>query len=186
MRRGMTLALMGIALLGVSAPMAAAQCIERHSVSIASGLSPTGETWSVEGTIGNNGSCRGWLFGMDFQIPRAVNWGWGTEIPAGGHLSRRFTIDASDDLLEDGSYRVVSGSVGGKVARLVATLSSGKKVAIEPKSVPTQLRNRNVWLRNVRYFVQYYPPTGFVSSISLFSASGRLLYRKSGGFREFY
>jgi len=48
------------------------------------------------------------------------------------------------------------------------------------------LRSRIVWLRNVRYFVHYYPPTGFVSSVSLLSASGQLLYRVSGSDGEFF
>ena len=161
-------------------PVASANCITRHSVPIASGSSPSADTWTVEGTIGNNGNCREWLFGMEFSIPKALNWGWGTGIPAGGHLSRGFDIDASDDLLEDGSYRVFSGSVGGEVAKIIATLSSGEHLVVHTKSPPAPLRSRVAWLRGVRYFVDYYPPTGFVSSVSLLSASGQLLYRESG------
>ena len=170
----------------VFAPVAGASCIRRHSVPIASGLSPSAETWTVEGTIGNNGSCREWIFGMEFNLPKAINWGWGTGIPANGHLSSDFNIDASDDLVEDGSYRVFSGSAGGDVAKLVATLSNGKHLVIHPKSPPAPLRSRVAWLRNVRYFVDYYPPTGFVSSVSLLSASGQLLYRVSGSGGEFF
>jgi hypothetical protein len=180
MRARSLLALAAIVVLVGFVPTAAAGCIKRHSVPIASGSSPSAETWTVEGTIGNNGACREWFFGMEFNLPKAVSWGWGTGIPAGGHLSRDFNIDASDDLLEDGSYRVFSGSVAGDVAKLVATLSSGKRLVIRPKSVPAPLRRHVAWLRNVRYFVQYYLPTGFVSSVSLLSASGQLLYRTSG------
>jgi hypothetical protein len=172
--------LAAISALFLCAPSAAIGCITRHSVPIASGSSPSGEPWTVEGTIGNNGSCREWLFGMEFQLPGAVNWGWGTGIPAGGHLSKSFKMDASDDLQKDGSKRVFSGSVGGEVARIVATLSNGKRLAIQPKSAPAALRRKVVWLRNVRYFVKYYPPQGFVTSVSLFSVSGQLLYRTSG------
>lgn len=164
-----------------SAPTAGAACVTRHRVPIASGLSPGGATWTVEGEIGNNGSCREWLFGMEFSLPGAVNWGWGTGIPAGGHLSASSTIDASDDLQEDGAWRVFSGSVAGDVAKVTATLSNGKRLTFKPRSAPAPLRRKVVWLRNVRYFVQYYPPTGFVTSASLFSASGQLLYRTSGG-----
>ncbi len=170
----------------VFVPTAAASCIKRHSVPIASGLSPSGETWTVEGTIGSNSTCREWLFGMEFNLPKAVSWGWGTGIPAGGHLSRDFNIDASDDLLEDGSYRVFSGSVAGDVAKIVVTLSSGKRLVIRPKSVPASLRKRVVWLKNARYFVQYYLPTGFASSVSLLSRSGQLLYRTSGNDGGFF
>lgn len=161
-------------------PMADAACITRHRVPVASGQNPEGETWTVEGGIGNNGSCREWLFGMEFSLPRAVNWGWSTGIPPGGHLSSSFNIDASDDLQQDGAWRVLSGSVAGDVAKVTATLSDGKRLTFKPRPAPAPLRRKVVWLRNVRYFVQYYSPTGFVTSASLFSASGQLLYRTSG------
>ena len=180
MRRGTSLALVVVAALLAFVPSAAASCIARHSVPIASGPSPEGDQWTVEGTIGDNGSCSEWLFGMDFDLPGAVRWGWGTGIPAGGHLSKDFTIDASDDLQEDGSWRIFSGTVAGGVAKLVAGLSDGKRLTINPRSAPAQLRLQVAWLRNARYFVQYYPPEGFVTSVSLFSASGQLLYQERG------
>lgn len=170
-----------VVLLLAFVPMAGAACIARHQMPIASGASPEGEAWTVEGGIGNNGSCREWLFGMDFSLPGAVNWGWSTGIPAGGHLSAAFTLDVSDDLQEDGAWRVFSGSVAGDVTKVMATLSNGKRLVFKPRSAPASLRHKVIWLRNVRYFVQYYPPTGFVTSVSLFSASGQLLYRTSGG-----
>lgn len=170
-----------IALFLTVVPSVGAACIARHRVKVARGQSPAGETWTVEGSIGNNGSCRDWLFGMDFSLPKAVNWGWGTGIPAGGHLSSSFDIDASDDLQEDGAWRVLSGSVAGEVTKVMATLSNGKRLVFKPRSAPASLRRKITWLKNVRYFVQYYPPTGFVTSASLFNASGQLLYRTSGG-----
>jgi hypothetical protein len=160
---------------------AGAACITRHRVPIASGSSPEGETWTVEGEIGNNGSCREWLFGMEFSLPGAVNWGSSTGVPSGGHLSSSYNISASDNLQEDGAWRVLSGFVAGDVAKVTATLSNGKRLTFKPRSAPAPLRREVVWLRNVRYFVQYYPPSGFVTSASLFSASGQLLYRTSGG-----
>lgn len=166
-----------VALL-VFAPAVEAGCIKRHAVRIASGTSPSGWGWTVDGTIGNNDrNCREWLFGMDFELQGATNWGWGTGIPAGGHLERHFDIEASDDLLEDGSYRVVSGTVNGEVAKVVFTLSNNKRLTVRPKSPSDQLRRKVVWLRNVRYFVNYYPPEAFVTGVATFSASGVLLYR---------
>ncbi len=168
------------------APSATARCIKRHSIPIANGPGANGEPWTVEGTIGNNGSCRSWLFGMEFTLPGAVSWGWGTGIPSGGHLPEDFTIDASDYLLEDGSNRVFSGTAGGDVVRIVATLSDGKHLTIQPRSAPAALRQRVVWLRNARYFVQYYPPDGFITSVSLFNASGQLLYRTMSAEGSFF
>jgi hypothetical protein len=170
--------LCALAVLLLFAPSAGAGCIKRHNVRIASGTSPTGWPWTVNGSIGNNGGdCREWLFGMDFELHGATNWGVGTGIPAGGHLGRRFEIDASDDLLEDGSNRVFSGIVNGEVAKVVLTLSNNKHLTIRPKSPPPQLRRKVVWLHNVRYFVEYYQPEGFVTGVATFSATGQLLYR---------
>ncbi len=173
--------------LSVTAPAAGAHCIERHSVPIAKGASLSGLLWEVEGTIGNNGgggSCREWLFGMEFNIVGALGWGSSTGIPAGGHRGRDPGVDASDDLLVDGSDRVFSGFVTGEVAKVVATLSNNKHLTVRPKLPPKQLRRKVVWLRNLRYFVAYYPPEGFVTGVASFSRSGQLLYRDKS-FREF-
>lgn len=177
MRRPKTLVvLVAICSLFVT-PTAEAGCIKRHEVRIASGVSPSGWAWSINGTIGNNGSCRDWLFGMDFDLEGAATWGWVTGIPAGGHLSRGFTNEASDDLLADGSYRVFSGTVTGEVAKVLLTLSDNSHIAIRPKAPAEGLRRKAAWLRNTRYFVEYYPPSGFVTGVATFDASGQLLYR---------
>jgi hypothetical protein len=167
-----------IAALLALAPAAAANCIERHSVRIASGTSPSGLPWTVNGTIGNNGGdCEAWLLGMDFELTGTTSWGWSTGIPAGGNLHDGFEIDASDDLQEDGVTRIFSGSVSGEVAKVVATLSNNKHLSFRPRSPSSQLRRKVTWLRNVRYFVIYYPPKAFVTGVSTFSSSGQLLYR---------
>jgi hypothetical protein len=114
---------------------------------------------------------------MSFDIQGAANWSWATGIPVGGHLDRRFAISASDNLLEDGSSRVISGTVNGEVAKIILTLSNNKHLTIRPKTPAPQLRRKVVWLRNVRYFVEYYPPEGFVTGVATLSASGQLLYR---------
>jgi hypothetical protein len=165
--------------LGVMAlaPAAGARCIKRHRVPIATGTSPSGWPWSVEGSIGNNGSCRQWLFGMEFEVAGALNWGSSTGIPAGGHLGRHDNASASDSLLLDGSDRVFSGFVGGEVAKVLVTLSNNKHLAIRPTLPRRQLRDKVEWLRNVKYFVKFYPPEGFVTGAETFSRSGQLLFR---------
>lgn len=178
MRPRPILALAALAALLAFVPSANAACIKRHSVRIATGTNPSGETWTVEGSIGNNGNhCHEWLFGLDFSLPQVGNWGSGTGIPAGGHLGQGHEIDASDNLQEDGVSRVFSGEVSGEVAKVMATLSNNKHLIIRPKSPSARLRRENVWLRNVRYFVEYYPPEAFVTGLQTFSASGVLLYR---------
>jgi hypothetical protein len=178
MRRRPTLLLFAVVaamLIGVSS--AGAACIKRNEVRIASGTSPNGWNWTVDGAIRGIGDCQFWLFGMYFDLEGTTGSASGALIPPGGHLDRSFDINASDDLLEDGSYRVFSGMVNGEVAKVLITLSNNKHVAIRPKSPPEHLRRKVVWLRNVRYFVEYYRPEAFVTGVATFSASGQLLYR---------
>lgn len=177
MRLKLIIVSLSLAALVSFVPLAQGACIKRHDVRIASGSSPNGWQWTVDGTIGNNGSCDDWLLGMDFSLVGATNWGWATGIPSGGHLSPNFEISSSDDLLEDGSYRVFSGSVSGRAAKVQITLSNNKRIAFRPKSPSHRLRQNVVWLRNMRYFVEYYPPEGFVTGVATFDASGVLLYR---------
>ena len=175
-RRSLLILAVAIGVMAL-APSAGAHCINRHRVPIATGTSPSGFPWSVEGSIGNNGSCRQWLFGMQFELAGALNWGSSTGIPAGGHLGRHAEVSASDSLLLDGSDRVFSGFVSGEVARVVATLSDNKHLVIRPKSPRQRLLADVPWLRNVKYFVTYYRPEGFVTGVETFSRSGVLLYR---------
>lgn len=178
MRQRAALVLIATLSLLVLAATADAHCIKRHSVKVASGKAPNGWAWTVSGTIGNNGNnCREWLFGMDFELEGVGNWGSSTGIPAGGQFDRPADIVASDNLLEDGSSRVFAGFVDAEVAKIVLTLSNNQHLAIRPKSPPAKLRRRVIWLRNVRYFVDYYTPVGFVTGVSTLNASGQLLYR---------
>ncbi|HET7445017.1 MAG TPA: hypothetical protein VFJ57_10200 [Solirubrobacterales bacterium] len=178
MRRGAIPILIFTAALAFSST-AAAGCIKRHSVRIATGTSPNGWNWTVDGSIGNNGNnCREWLFGMDFEIEGGTNWGSSSGIPAGGHFGRGHNEPSAFDLLlEDGSYRTFAGFVNGEVAKVLVTLSNNTHLIIRPKSPPPRLVRKVVWLRNVRYFVDYYPPEGFATGIATFSAAGQLLYR---------
>jgi hypothetical protein len=82
MRARPILLLIAVAALLAFAPSATAKCIKEHHVRIASGTSPNGLPWTVEGSIRNNGnSCRERLFGMGFELTGVTNWGWSTGIP---------------------------------------------------------------------------------------------------------
>lgn len=178
MRRRSTIFLFVVLSFLFSASAVGANCIKRHQVPVARGESPSGYSWTVEASIGNNGNnCQEWLFGMEFNLEGATNWGSSSGIPAGGHLGRQYDIEATDNLLEDGSDRVFSGFVNGEVAKVLVTLSNNAHLSIRPRSAPERLRRKIVWLRNVRYFVDYYPPVAFVTGVATFNSSGQLLYR---------
>jgi hypothetical protein len=176
MRRGLAFAAAFAAAFVFSASAALA-CISPRTVPIGSGLSPSGSKWEVSASIKKNGSCREWLFAVDFVLPEVTKWGSATGIPVGGHVSRFFNISASDDVSLDGTERVFSGYTGREVATIKARMSDGRQIEIRPMFPPQELRARFVWLRSFRYFVQYYPPESEVASVLLFNKAGTLLYK---------
>jgi hypothetical protein len=177
MRRSLLLPL-AVAAAAMALAQPAGACIKRHEVPIAKGTSPTGWSWSVKGSIGpNGGRCRDWLFGMNFNLEGAVGWGSSTGIKPGSSYGGHPEVNASDYLLSDGSDRVFSGSVGGEVTRVLVTLSNNKHLVIHPKLPRPKLRRHVVWLRDVRYFVRYYRPEGFVTGVASFDRAGLLVSR---------
>lgn len=166
-------------------PFAAERCIHRQEHSIAEGRSPNGKHWTVTASIRNNGNCRTWLFSLDFRpsgtLRGSSRWGW--RIPAGGHLSRVFMIKAQDE--SAGSDRVFYGAVGKRVKTIELTMSKGKRIVAHPKLPPMALRERFVWLRNVRYFLRYYPAGEHVGVARLFDARGGLIDVVRGSEGEF-
>jgi hypothetical protein len=178
MPRRSLLLLLVVAATAMVLAQSAGACIKRHQVPIAKGTGPTGWGWSVSASIGSNGGgCREWLFGMDFNLEDASSWGSSTGIHPGGSYAGRTEVDASDALLPDGSDRVFSGFVDGEVTKVLVTLSDNKHLVIHPKLPREKLRRHVVWLRNVRYFVRYYRPEGFVTGVASFNRAGLLVSR---------
>lgn len=163
----------------------AAQCIHRQKHLVADGKSPSGRQWTVTASIRDNGGCSTWLFSMDFRpsgtLRGSSRWSW--RIPAGGHLSKKFTIDAQDE--SAGPNRAFYGAVGGRVKIIVLTTSNGKRLTVHPKLPSLALRERFVWLRNVRYVLRYYPSDQHVRVARLFNAQGDLVGRVGGSEGEF-
>lgn len=178
MLRRSLLLLLAVAAAAMVLAAPAGACIKRHEVPIAKGTSPTGWEWSVAGSIGpNGGGCRDWLFGMEFDLEGVGSWGSSTGIPVGGHHGQNAEVDANDNLLPDGSDRVFSGFVSGEVTKVLVTLSNNQHLVIHPKLPSAKLRREVVWLRNVRYFVRYYRPEGFVTEVASFDRAGLLVSR---------
>jgi hypothetical protein len=160
-------------------------CIHRQQHLIANGRSPSGKHWTVTATIRNDGSCDAWFFGMGFAPSgtSAGSWSGGWRIPAGGHLSTNFTIGAQDEA--EGPERAFSGTAGVTVKTVVLTTSNGKRLRFHPKLPSERLRKRFVWLRNVRYFLRYYPTGQHVKTAMLLNSRGALIYTEHGEEGEF-
>jgi hypothetical protein len=180
MRRGLyfLLGLTSVYLLLVAPAFGA--CIHRQHHLIAQGPSPSGKRWTVTAMIHNNGSCEAWLLGIDVRpsgTPRgSSSWGW--SIQAGGHLSNGFTISARDE--NDGSVRTFYGAAGERVRTIVLMMSNGENLTIHPKLPRMQFRKRFVWLRNMRYFVRYYPPGHHVRAATLLNSRGEVIEKRGG------
>jgi hypothetical protein len=113
-----------------------------------------------------------------------MNWGSDTGIPAGGHVSRYFTIRARELHRED--VPVFSGYVGREVATIKACMENGTMMEIHPRFPSMKLRKDFVWLRSFRYFVDYLPVEDTISKVSLFTRGGRLVYRTSSDAGSFW
>lgn len=148
-------------------------CIEPQQRPVDRGLSPSGDPWTITATVRKNAGCDNWLFGLKF-VPTGKSRGsftfaWG--IPAGGHLSNSFTIGARDE--SSNSERVFGGAVNGRVTRVIVQMSSGAPLIIHPKLPAKKLREKFVWLRNVRYAMSFYPAGAHATKVTLYSADGK-------------
>lgn len=169
----------------------------KHRQPIAHGDSPNGIPWTVAASIRDNGrNCSAWLLGFEFrpdrkpysqsweakakaelhrQFPMPGSFSWGWRIPAGGHLPNDFMISGRDAY--EGSERVFAGAAGGSVKSITLTMSSGRHVVIRPRLPSQALRQRFVWLRNLRYFVSYYHLGSHVQKVTVRSAKGMFTVR---------
>jgi hypothetical protein len=130
----------------------------------------------VRAGVRNNSDCQHWLLSVGFNPagspPGSWRYGWG--IPAGGHLPDRFTISARDE--GEGAERVVGGTVGARVRSIELLMSKGPRVKIHPLLPAQKLRKRFIWLRNMRYFLRFYPTGRYVKSVRLLDKFGKTIF----------
>lgn len=143
-----------------SAPMSG-QCIKHRRTSVQVPIDHgehDSNSWSIIASIGSGHACGAWWsLGMEF-LPQDVmrgSWKGLWEIPAGGHLPASATISARDETT--GEDRVVSGIVGWNVRTVVFRTQSGRRIIVHPKAPDGRFLKRFVWLRNLRYFLRFYP-----------------------------
>jgi hypothetical protein len=155
-------------------------CIHRQQVVVAQGPSQSGGHWTTKATIHNDGGCKAWLLGISIRPSSASrgrsSWGW--SIRAGGHLPNAFTISARDD--SAGPVRAFYGAAGERVNTIVLTMSNGERLTIHPRLPQMRLRKGFVWLRNMRFFVRYYPRGHHVRSATLLNSRGEVIEKRGG------
>jgi hypothetical protein len=152
------------------------QCVRRHEVNLDHG-EHAGRPWRVNASIEKierHGHCSYWFLKVQF-VPRGVapgSWteGWG--IPAGGHLPATATIDAAEE--EEG--QAIGGVVGSRIHSVILIFNGGRRMVVQPKAPSEQLRNRFVWLHDLRYFLSYFPAGEHVRTAKLLDATGKLVF----------
>ncbi len=180
----MMYAILAYGLHAVSAPIGAAPAASSCSFSqhqlVDEGKGLGGDYWTIKGAVRNSDGCNRWLLAMEFRPtggrPGSSLWRWA--IPAGGHLSNSFTISAQDQAA--GTVRAIFGTVGARISRVVAKMSQTKALEIHPKLPARALRQRFAWLRNMRYFILFYPAGREVKSVTLLGDNGDVVEKLGG------
>ena len=164
----------------------ASNSCNQHRV-IASGQSPGETPWTMTGWIREDfHSCKSWLLGVEF-IPSdkpsdSFSSAWG--ISAGGQLPSGFSFSGTER--NEGSEEVFAGASGVHVKYLLLTMNHGSQIRIHPLLPALALRKQFDWLRNIRYFVRFYPLGLRIRSIEALNYQGRIIAKSSGeeGFFE--
>jgi hypothetical protein len=173
----LSLALLRV-LPAVASP-ATAECVKPVRLALSAGTGPSGAPWSVSASITNEERCHAWLLGVRFSPFGASPGTWGSawRIPAGAQLPKKFTIASFDEQGTSGG--VFTGVTGGEVAAVEVTMSSGRRIEVRPRAATTALREKASWLRQMRYFMRFYPSGEHVVAVKLLGHRGELIYRTS-------
>lgn len=178
MRRGGFVVIVALLAVQMGAGPASAACTKSHHYTIGKGSMPSGETWKVTARVKNNGSCKEWLFGLDYSLGEFGGAGSATGIPAGGHVPPEYFLLSANELKNrDDSERVFYGYTGREGAKVVATLKNGTSFEVKPQFAPEGLRKQIDWLRSFRFFVYFRPSESEIDQVSVYTRGGRLIYR---------
>jgi hypothetical protein len=157
-----------------------AQCVKSKRLMLERGYNPAGERWKVAASIQANPGCVTWLFKLEISPSgtRAGTWRWGQAIQPNRSLPAGFTIAAGDEVARVG--RAFSGMTSGAAKCVVLHTVKGRTIVIHPKRPAIALRRRHEWLRNVKYFVRFYPQHDHVSVAEGYGAGHIRLFRVAG------
>lgn len=174
-------AFMVIGIGGDRAPADGPGCVEAKKVEIASGRSPSRAPWRIDSSVESRDGCDGATLRLEYSFDltgRKGGWSAALAIPSNGHLDSDYTLTAQDQTADN--ERVFSGLVGARTRKIVAMLSSGKRLVIRPPAVPKRLRTQNAWLRGIRTFMRFYPAGQKVRVAKLFDKDGKLIASRRG------
>jgi hypothetical protein len=155
-------------------------CLRPTQTRIASGVSPESHRWTISSTARSAAGCSRWLLEVRARPLGGTRGSWreAWSIPAGGHLTNAFGIDAIDE--ERSRGRVISGVTGPNVATLELQSVDGGSRSIRTRPVRPGLAAKRPWLRGLRYFILFYPDAQRVVRIRLVARKGEVLATSSG------
>jgi hypothetical protein len=156
------------------------QCVKSKRLMLERGHSQAGERWKVAASIQANPGCATWLLKLEVSPSgtRAGTWRWGQAIQPNRSLPPGFTIAAGDEVARVG--RAFSGMTSGAARFVVLHTVEGRRIVIHPKRPAIDLRRRYEWLRNVKYFVRFYPPHDHVRVAEGYGAGHIRLFKVAG------
>jgi hypothetical protein len=171
----------------LSPTAASAFCHRAQHALIDHGTSPGGVPWVIKAGIRNGINCdQSPELVTDFNLGKPEDPYWSWESVGGIHISEQFPIDAQAVQEADPYEGFLSGYLGGKVATLVARMSTGESVTIHPERPRPKLRKRYFWLRDIRFFFYFHPTDRVATVVTLYDAKGRVIYKVNSDGGLFY
>jgi hypothetical protein len=177
----LTLALMVIGWFSTADGVAGdSSCVKTQRLILERGHNSRGEKWMVAAGVRANNGCATWLLSLEVAPSgtRAGTWRWGRAIQPNGSLPADFGIAAGDEVARVG--RVFSGMTSGTTRSVVVHTWEGKTIVIHPKRPVMAMRRRHEWLKNLKYFVRFYPRGDHVRVAEGFDAGHTRLFRVAG------
>jgi len=165
---------------GAGGVTAKADCVKAQRLILERGHNRKGEHWKVAAGIRANTGCATWLLSLEVSPSgtRAGTWRWGRAIQPHGTLPADFGIAAGDDVARVG--RAFSGMTSGRTRSVLLHTREGRTIVIHPKRPTVAMRRGHKWLRNVRYFVRFYPQGEHVRVAEGYDAGGTRLFKVAG------
>jgi hypothetical protein len=172
MRRIVSL-LMVAALVGAPASASASSARPGRAV-FAHGTSPAGERWSAVGRVTPNRRRHFWRSDFEFNFSSGFSSGGGQEIPVGTHQDLAGQADGYTGLLARGAPESAAfGRTGPEVETVKMKMSDGTWLEVHPVFPPRRLRQKFVWMRGFRYFMQFYRGGAYVTEYWLYDDAGK-------------
>lgn len=159
---------------------AESSCVKTQQLVLERGHNRSGEHWKVAAGVRANPGCATWLLSLEVAPSgtRRGTWRWGQAIQPNGSLPADFGIAAGDEVASIG--RAFSGMTSGQTRSVRLHTREGRTIVFYPKRPTIAMRRGHKWLRNVKYFVRFYPRGEHVRVAEGYDAGHTRLFKVTG------